>query len=181
MTAFRSLLPLLLSVAVFASAADPKIEGLSAAAIQGEVSVRFSLAKVFNNGEIAQALQSGLPTSFSYEVEIYRDRPYWLDDGFGHIRIDAICTFNSVTREYLLNYRRDGKLVRSETFTDVRMLERAMTFINEPALFDIGRRKPYKMKVRVRADVMRGWVLYVVPWEVSTRWRETRVIALDPK
>ena len=22
---------------------------------------------------------------------------------------------------------------------------------------------------------MRGWLLYVIPWEVSTRWREARV------
>jgi hypothetical protein len=24
---------------------------------------------------------------------------------------------------------------------------------------------------------MRGWLMYVIPWEVSTRWRETRVRA----
>jgi hypothetical protein len=161
-----SLLSLVLAFAVTARAADPKIEGLSAGATHGKVTVRFSLANVFTNDEIVQAMQSGLPTSFTYEIEIFRDRPYWL---------------NSVTREYLLNYRRDRKLVRSETFTDIRMLERAMTAIVEPDLFDIGNRKPYKLKVRVRADLMRGWVLYVVPWEVSTRWREARVVALDSK
>ena len=92
-----------------------------------------------------------------------------------------ICTFNSVTREYLLNYRRDRKLVRSQTFSDLVTLEHAMTSIAEPDLFDIGKRKPYKMKVAVKADVMRGWVLYVVPWEVSTRWREARVKSLESK
>jgi hypothetical protein len=50
-----------------------------------------------------------------------------------------------------------------------------MTSIEEPDLFEIGNRKPYKLKVRAKADLMRGWLFYVVPWEVSTRWRETRV------
>jgi hypothetical protein len=178
--ALRFFLPLLF-VAGLASAAEPKIDALSATSAQGKVSVRFTLAQAFRNGEIAQALQSGLPTSFSYEVEIFRDRPYWLDDSVGRSAIEVICTFNSVTREYLLNYRRDRKLVRSETYTDLQMLERAMTLIEERELFDIGRRKPYKMKVRVRANLMRGWLLYVVPWEVSTPWRESRVVAVELK
>ena len=86
-----------------------------------------------------------------------------------------IATFNSRTQEYLLNYRRDRRLVRSETFSELAALERRMTTVEEADLFDIGSRRPYKVKVRVKADVMRGWLMYVVPWEVSTRWREARV------
>jgi transposase len=156
-------------------AADPRIENLSATAHTGRVSVRFALADAFGDGDMVEALQSGIPTSFTYEVELFRDRPNWFDEGVGRARIEVICTFNSVTREYLLNYRRDRKLVRSETFTDLAMLQAKMTAIEEPDLFDIGRRKPYKLKVRARADLMRGWIFYVVPWEVSTRWREARV------
>ena len=114
-------------------------------------------------------------TSFTYVIEIFRDRPNWFDQGVGRARVEVICTFNSLTREYLLNYRRDKKLVRSETFTDLAALVQRMTVIDEADLFDIGKRKPYKLKVRAKADLMRGWLMYVIPWEVSTRWRETRV------
>lgn len=171
------LLALLVAVPLFA--ADAKIENLQATAAHDKVTVSFSLSGVFTNGEIAQTLQSGAPTSFSYSVEIFRDRPNWFDEDVGRATLDVICTFNSVTREYLLNYRRDRKLVRSQTFTDLHALERAMTEIAEPDLFEIGGRKPYKLKVRVRADLMRGWVFWVVPWEFSTRWREARVKAVE--
>ena len=167
-------LPFLVAVSL-AAAPAPKIENLAATAENGKVSVRFSLAGAFANGEMIEALQSGLPTSFTYVVEIFRDRPNWFDDGIARARIEVICTFNSVTREYLLNYRRDDRLVRSETFTDLAALERSMTTVEEMDLFDIGRRKPYKLKVRAKADLMRGWLMYVIPWEVSTRWREARV------
>ena len=157
--------------------ADPAIENLTAVAANGKVSIRFSLSNGFEKDEMVEALQSGVPTSITYRIEIFRDRPWWLDDGIDRSNIEVIGTFNSVTREYLLNYRRDRKLVRSETFTDLAALQARMTSIDEADLFDIGNRRPYKLKVRAKADLMRGWLFYVVPWEVSTRWRETRVKA----
>ena len=153
----------------------PAIENLAATAVQGKVSVRFTLEGAFRNEEMVEALQSGLPTSFTYNIEIYRDRPHWFNEDVGRSHVEVICTFNSVTREYLLNYRRDRRLVRSETLTDLAALVRRMTNIEEPDLFDIGQRKPYKLKVRVKADLMRGWLMYVIPWEISTRWRDARV------
>lgn len=171
------LLTLIPSVA--AAKKEPSIENLSALVEGDKVSVRFSLVNGLANGEMVEALEAGLPTSFTYVVEIFRDRPNWFDDGIARARIEVICTFNSVTREYLLNYRRDRKLVRSETFTDFATLITRMTNIEERDLFEIGKRQYFKLKVRVKADLMRGWLLYVVPWEVSTRWRETRVRRAD--
>ena len=171
---------LLLSIALAAPlrADEPKIERLTAISSAGRVSVRFALANAFDKKEMIEALQSGLPTSFTYTIEIFRDRPNWFDDHLYRSKVEVICTFNSVTREYLLNYRRDRKLVRSETFTDLDSLVKHMTEIDEQELFDLGERKPYKHKVRVKADLMRGWLLYVVPWEISTSWREARVKVL---
>lgn len=169
-----------LLTATLAAAPNAKIENLAAIAANAKVSVRFSLTGAFANGEMVEALQSGVPTSFTYIVEIFRDRPNWFDDGIARARIEVICTFNSVTREYLLNYRRDDRLVRSETFSDLAALERAMTNVDESALFDITGRKAHKLKVRVKANLMRGWVMWVIPWEVSARWRETRVRVAEP-
>jgi hypothetical protein len=160
-----------------ATAADPEIRNLSATAKGGNVSVRFSLASAFDDQDLVSAIRSGLPTSFSYIVEIFRDRPHWLDQGLERSRIEVIATFNSITREYLLNYRRDKKLVRSETFRDLESLQRRMTSIEEPNLFDIGRRRPYKLKVRVKADFGRRFLFYIVPSSNSTHWREVRVAA----
>jgi len=171
-----SLLALLLAAPLATAAPpNPTIENLSASAAAGKVSVRFNLAGAFGNKEMVEALRSGLPTSFTYTIEIFRDRPNWFDDSIARASVEVICTYNSLTREYLLNYRRDRRLVRSETFTDLAALERQMSAIEEKDLFDVGGRKPYKLKVRVKADLMRGWLMYVIPWEVSTHWREARV------
>lgn len=174
---WRTVLQLLLIAlsATSLAAAEPVLENLSATSSGHEVSVHFRLSHAFEREQTIQGLQSGVPTSLSYVVEIFRDRPLWIDEGVARAHIEVIATFNSVTREYLMNYRRDRKLVRSETFSDLPSLQHAMTTIDEPNLFDAGKRAPYKLKVRVKADLMRGWLLYVIPWEVSTRWREVRV------
>jgi len=172
-----SILTLLLATSV---AADPKIENLSAVSVGGHVTVRFNLAAAFDKRRVDQ-VEAGAQTIITYVVEIYRDRPNWFDEGISRARIEISAQFNSVTREYLLTYRRDRKLVRSETFTDLASLEKAMTAIDEPNLFDIGSRRPYKVKVRAKADLMRGWLLYFIPWEISTRWKETRVTASELK
>ena len=180
MRAFSLAISLLVVASAFAAKGPrPAIENLTAAASDGKVSVRFSLANGFQNGEMVEALQSGLPTSFTYVVEIFRDRPRWFDDGIDRTRLEIICTFQSVTREYPCNYRRDRKLVRTETFTDLAALMQRMTHVEEKDLFEIGNRKPHKLKVRVKADLMRGWLMYVIPWEISTRWKEARV-ATEP-
>ena len=165
-----------LASAALAAEGEPRIERLGAAAANGQVSVHFSLSNAFR-GETLESLQSGVPTSLTYVVEIFRDRPNWFDEGISRARIEVSAQFNSVTREYLLTYRRDRKLVKSQTFTDLASLEKAMTMIDEPNLFDIGNRRPYKMKVRAKADLMRGWLLYFIPWEISTHWKEIRVTA----
>ena len=177
-----SLIALLLFVTAPLAAAppNPTIENLLATASAGKVSVRFTLAGAFQNGEMVEALKSGLPTSFTYSIEIFRDRPNWFDDSIAKARVEVICTYNSLTREYLLNLRRDKHLVRSETFMDLAELERAMTTVDEADLFEIGTRKPYKLKVRARAELMRGWLMYVIPWEVATNWREARVRTVAP-
>ena len=81
MRASLSFLAFLLTAPLTAAPPNPTIENLGATANAGKVSVRFRLAGAFENGEMVEALKSGLPTSFTYSIEIFRDRPNWFDEG----------------------------------------------------------------------------------------------------
>lgn len=160
-----------------ASGEEARIRDLSAVARDGSVSVSFRLEGAFEHPEIASALESGLATGFTYHVQLIRKRENWFDDTLQTVRIEVISTYNSVTREYLLNLRRDKLLVRSEVFSSRDDLKRRMSEISEEGLFDLRGRPPHKLVVRARADLMRGYLLYVVPWDVETRWSVARVKA----
>lgn len=175
MTLFRLLTFTFSGIWIASAALGANINNLRADYNGGKVSVQFDLDGPFDHEEIRQALQSGLPTGFTYHVKLIRKRPNWFDSTLDTQRIEVLATLNSVTREYLLNYRRDGRLVRSETISDFPTLQRRMTSIAEEALLDAGRTSASKLRVRVRADLLRGYLLYVIPWDVSTGWKEVRV------
>ncbi|HVT43109.1 MAG TPA: DUF4390 domain-containing protein [Thermoanaerobaculia bacterium] len=156
-------------------AQEPRVTALTATLNGTQVSVHFSLENAFDNEELEKALRSGLPTGFTYHIEMVRRRPRWFDTLAAGSTIEVVCTFNSLTHEYLLNYRRDRRLVRSETFTDLERLKERMTTIEEEDLLPIGSFRPSKLVVRAKADVTRGFLFYVIPWEISTAWKEARV------
>lgn len=170
------LLLLTLPAGSLLAAAEPRITKLTAVAIGTRLQVRFALEAPFDQSDLNEALQSGLPTGFTYHIELTRSRPSWLDERVGAARIEVISTYNSITHEYLVNYRRNRRLVRSEIVTDLIQLRQKMTIVDEADLFDIGRRRPYKLHVRVRADLRRDFLLGVIPWDDSTPWRETKVM-----
>ena len=172
--AFLVLLAIGAAMAAPANAADASIANLLATGHGGHISVQFALLHAFDDPEIVRALQSGTQTGFTYRVELYRNRPNWFDQRVGRARIDVLCTFDSVTREYVVSYRRNRKLVSSQSFTDFAMVRERMTSIVEKDLFQRDY-KPYKLSVRVRAELIRDSLFYVVPWDVTTDWKEARV------
>ncbi|MGH9458397.1 MAG: DUF4390 domain-containing protein [Thermoanaerobaculia bacterium] len=177
----RSLVPiavLLLTLAAAEAVAEPRIRELEAHEADGRISVSFRLDEAFDDPDIRKAIESGLPTVLRYEIVLLRKYPNWFDDTIATSMIEVVATYNSVTREYLLNYRRDRRLVRSQVLSSLDELKRRMATINEPELFGTEGRKPWKLRVRVRAELMRRYVWYLIPWDVSTPWEETRVESL---
>lgn len=165
---------LLVLVPGSASADAPAVRQLAATASRGKVSFSFELTEAFRQPQILRAIQSGVPTGFTYDVELIRKRPNWFDKTLSTMRIEIICTYNSLTKEYLVNYRRNRKLVWSEVFTDFPAARQRMTRIDEPEAFATNRH-PSKLRVRVRAELIRSYIFYVIPRDVATDWSETRV------
>ena len=173
MATLRALLILLLAAPLLA--AEPRIRELTAFEKDGKITVAFQLEGALETPEIRKAIESGLPTVLTYELVLVRKRSNWFDDTLTRSRIEVVATYNSITREYLLNYRRDRKLVRSEIFSNLEDLARRMSTIREEDLFSTGGRKPWKLRILVRAELLRRYVWYLIPWDVATPWENTRV------
>jgi hypothetical protein len=176
----RACLPLLLFLAIALpafnlTAAEPAIGDLTATVRDDAVTVSFRLEHAFDREEIIQALRSGLPTVFVFEIDLIRRRRNWFDSMVASSRIEVVATYNSLTREYLLNYRRNRKLVSSETVRDFDQLRERMTQIREERLFPLEGRNPGRMRIRTRAILDREYLFYIVPRPVATEWEVTRL------
>ena len=130
--------------------------------------------------EVRERIDSGLPTTLAYELELMRDRKRWWDRGVESSRLEVVAMYNAVTREYLVNTKHDGRLIGSRTVRQRDDLERSMTeFVDFPA-FAVGadpegeRRDRYL--VRVRVDLGPGSFLGFIPVERSTPWVESNKV-----
>ncbi|HSM50287.1 MAG TPA: DUF4390 domain-containing protein [Thermoanaerobaculia bacterium] len=175
----RRLLPLLALLLLAAAADRPAVTDVVAALDGREVRVSFRLAEAFDE-RVRERLAAGLPTGFTYEIELLRDRKRWWDAGLVEASLEVAAMYNALSRDYLLNFKRDGRLVESRTVRELADLERAMTEVGGLAAFSVpdGVRGRKRLLVRVRAKLGAGTVLGFIPTERETAWAESRKFRL---
>ena len=158
-----------------AVAAEADIDDLEAVARDGAISISLQLKGALDRPETIESLQSGLPVAIVYQFDLIRKRENWFDRILSSSEIELVATYNSLTREYLLNYRRDRKLVSSQSIRTVEELRRRMTTIREEALLSLGTHRPGDLRVRARAVLGRRYLLHVIPRAIATEWDVVRV------
>lgn len=168
---------LLVAPAAPAEAAGPRVVELSIVIAGGQVLVSFELTGGFTP-ELAQRMESGLPTGFVYELELARARQWW-DASVDTARLEVVAMFNAVTREYLVNTKLEGKLIDSVTLRDPGDLERAMTRFTALPVFTLqpsAQRARYL--VRARVELGTGQALGFIPFLKTSDWAESNRVRL---
>ena len=153
-----------------------EMRDLQPAVVDGRVEVSFQLAGALDDGVMAR-IQSGLPTAFVYRFELLRDRKRWWDDGIAEATLEVVAMYNAVSQEYLVNFKRDGKLIESRLARSRPELESAMTRFERVPLFatallrgDSGSR--FMLKARAELGT-RTWLSFI-PLHVETDWAQSR-------
>lgn len=127
--------------------------------------------------ELLSRIQSGLPTGFDFEFTVGKDqrRWWWFDRDLAKSRLQVVGMYNAVTRDYLVNYKRNGALVESRTIRDVEELKFAMTKFDRVFAFNLDDVDTRKMLVtRIRAEVGSRNLFSLIPTTLKTDWAETR-------
>jgi hypothetical protein len=178
MRAFLLLLAFLLGAAP--GRAEARIEEVQVSLQGDQALVGFRLTGAFGQ-ELRDRIDSGLPTSIVYELELQRDRKRWYDRNLAAGSLQVAAMYNAVNREYLVNFKLDGKLIESRVVHDLGALEQAMTEIAPlPAFSLAGMPSTRRLLVRVRAELgSRTWLLFI-PTRAVTEWRDSRKFRPPP-
>lgn len=165
-------------LALAAAAPKPAIVDLAAALDGRRVLVSFGLANAFD-AEFLERAATGLPTGFVYRLELLRDRKRWWDQSVAEAEWEVVAMYNAVTREYLVNFKQDGKLVESRTLREAGDLERALTQFTAVAAFAADEVEPgERVLVRVQAKLgTRNWLGFI-PTEIETSWATSNKLRL---
>lgn len=162
----------------FGSSGDkPQITELHIALDGRRVEASFKLVNAFTD-ELFERIQTGLASGFTFQFILTRDQRLWFENRLDSSTLEVTTMYNAVTREYLVNYKQDGKLIDSRIALDREELEQAMTHFSGLSLFYLDEVKPDKrLSVRARAELGSKTTLLIIPTRVKTDWtRSTRFV-----
>lgn len=127
-----------------------------------QVLVTFNLADGFTD-EVRAAIQSGLKTSFTYNVDLRLDVPGWVDRTIGTATAASSVEFDNLTRRYDLVRTVDGRVVESKQTEDEAVVRQWMTAMRQLALFRtslLEANREYYVTVRATARPSNGSILW---------------------
>lgn len=139
------------------------------------VVLSFDLVGAFTD-ELFEQIQTGLATGFTYQFNLLRDHLRWADNRIDTSELQVVAMYNAVTREYLINFKQDGKLVDSRIARDRDELERAMTRIESIPAFVLGHdlNPDKRYLIKARAKLGSRTVMLLIPTRIETDWVTTR-------
>jgi hypothetical protein len=163
----------LLAVAA-ASVEGAAIEDLVPVVRSDGVFVSFRAGEAFND-DIEHAIQTGLEVNFRYNVELKRPRGIWFDARVARREISTRVTYDNLTKRYKLTREIDGKIDATEVVADAEAMRRFMTTFESLRLFELSELEPNdSYSIRVKGVMKERNLLLLVPWDVSTSWKEAR-------
>jgi hypothetical protein len=161
----RLLVVLVLVMGTAVGAAAPADLSVTPIARDGQVFVSFELSDGLTS-DLQDAIQSGLPTTFSYEVELRHGSAAWFDRTIASLTITATVRFDNLTRRYQMSRTLDGRVEELQPTEDQAAMRRWMTrFDRVPlsATASLETNGEYYVRVRARTRPHNAWFMW--PWD----------------
>lgn len=134
-------------------------------ALAERVLVSFEVPDAFTD-EMRASIESGLSTTFTYDVDLRRGTTLWVDRLISSARVSAIVQFDNLTRLYQVTVTHDGRVEQTLVTPDENEVRALATAFHRLPLFGTRGLEPnaeYYVRVRARTSPKSQWSL--VPWE----------------
>ena len=162
MKAFRGfVVALVLVAAVQAQAPEVSVTPI---ARDGQVLVSFDLTDAFSS-DVRDAIQSGLPTTFSYDVDLRRGSTLF-DRTVASVTVEASVRFDNLTRRYQMSRTVDGRVEDARPTEDQEAVRRWLTHFEQVPLSNTSALETngeYYIRVHAHTRPRNTWFFW--PWD----------------
>jgi hypothetical protein len=166
-------LAVLLSSASQARADSARISPIQVAVDGDRVLAAFALRDGFDR-RLRGRIESGLPTSILYRIELHRDRKRWYDRKLKESTLEVTAMYDAVARVYNVYFKLDDKLIESRTVHDLKAVGEAMTQIGPLPVFQLsGISARWRLLLKIQAEMGSRTVLSVIPVTINTDWKDS--------
>ncbi len=142
-------------------AADVRVTPLVTA---GHVFASFAAGDSYTT-EVREAVQSGLPTTLTFVVELRQAAVIWFDRTVSTVTVASSIKYDTLTRTFQVSKMTDGQVFSSESTTkedDVRKWATEFERVSLSKGDDLEANGEYYVRVRMRATPRRSFSLW--PW-----------------
>jgi hypothetical protein len=149
---------------VAANTGDDAIITVAPQARGDSIVVSFSTSRAVTPA-IEQAIASGLPTTFTYDVELRRPSTFWFDKLVDSARIAVTVRYEPLTRRYHVTLLQDGRVAEERTTDHVEDVRRWVSVFDRLPLFttrELQQQTTYDVRVRGRTSPRHTWSFW--PW-----------------
>ncbi len=153
--------------------ADAKISEIKVTLDGERVLASFALQDAFDR-RLSERVDSGLPTSILYQIELDRDRKRWWDQKLRDVTLEVVAMYDAVARSYTVHYKLNDKLIESKTLRDRQALQEAMTVIDRLPVFEVANiPREGRSLLKIQAETGSRTLLSFIPVSIKTDWKES--------
>jgi hypothetical protein len=168
----RVAIAVLLALSTPALSSGARIANLVPVIREDAILVSFRVEDAFNS-EMERAIETGLPVTFRYNVELKRVRGVWFDRRVSRRRILTTVVYDNLTQRYSLTREIDGEIDATYVVDDDVAMREFMTNFESVHLFDVSDvRANEEYYLRVNGVMKDRNLLLFIPWDIGADWEE---------
>ena len=166
----------LFTPAVIQADTSPVLTNIKLANTRDDLLTYFEVKNAFDE-KITQAVQNGIPKTFSFYVSLYKTSDSWLDKKIADIAFTSTIKYNSLKQEYAV-FRpwKDDKPSVTQSFEKAKAWMTEIDNLRVIPLEDLVKAEKYQ--IRIKAELSRvtlpfslRYVFFFVSfWDVETDW-----------
>jgi hypothetical protein len=161
-------------------AQDATITDFTVSNSDSQVLLYLTVTDCFND-DMEAAIHNGIPATFTFYIDIFRQRINWPDKKIGKYEFEHIMEYDSLKKEYkiFLDEKNDSKLTAS--LDDAKILMSEINGFRILPLDEVDPESSYiiKVKAKLARKTLPLYFHYLIPfislWDFETKWHELKI------
>jgi len=131
--------------------------------------------------DMEAAIHNGIPATFTYYVDIYRQRSNWPDKKIKKYEFDHIMEYDSLKKEYKIYRDEKGDSKLTTSLDEAKILMAEINGFKILPLKEIAPNSSYviKVKAKLARKTLPLYFHYLIPftslWDFETKWHELKL------
>lgn len=159
-----------------AIAEEPRLENIIVTNTRDDLLLYLTAKNAFPD-KIVEAIQSGVPTTFTFYVNLYRVRGLWLDKKVTSIELSHTLKYDTLKKEYTITRSWEGnRLLTVKSLVEAKRLMSEVDSLEIVPLEQLDKGRQYQIRAKAELDRMtlkfylHYFLFFLSFWDVETDW-----------